>query len=486
MTGATDISTLAVPVLRVEAPKLLPVQDTGFDVAALLTVGLIIVLFHVLSPALRDDSQTGQAFSAMSLRQLITVVFGFLTIALAAGENNKSERMKAFSLPAIRWLVKGIVGFYLAYALVLLISLLGVFSVALPIFALASTLISVIVYVLILGATINANEGNAAPPGPTSVARSVRWLASALLGVYTLYVISFVFFGLDIVTDTMLPTGLELAALVSVVVLWQPWNRLPLYQQQMGKVLPPVLIFVGVLVIWELIVKTFNIQQFLLPAPSVIIDTFTSIYPRLVNQGWLTFQNALWGFGIGCSAGIVFGLASARFAGFSKAVLPYAIAVNSIPIIAFAPITNAWFGVVNPTSKILIVAILTFFPTMINTVRGLTAVDAASLELMRSLAASEFDIFRKVRLPVALPFIFNGLKISTSLSMIGAIVAEYFGGPTTGLGVQISSNAQLIRFPLVWSQIIIASALGIIFYFVVSLSERLIMPWHVAFRPRAD
>jgi NitT/TauT family transport system permease protein len=422
MTTSTDVSTLgnldsAMPVLAIEPADSLPTQDTGFDVTALLTIILIIVTFHVLSPALRDDSPTGQAFKAASLRQVITVILGFLSVALFNGERN--QRGTTTQAAAQRRLMTGNI-------------------------------------------------------------------AGGLLGLYVVYVVSFVFFGLNIATDTILPTLVELAALLSVVALWQPWNRLTLYQRQMGKLLPPILIFFGVLIFWELFVKIFDIQQFLLPAPSVIIDTFTVNYNRLVNQGWLTFQNALWGFGIGCGAGILFGLVSARFVGFTEALMPYAIAVNSIPIIAFAPITNAWFGVVDPRSKVAIVAILTFFPAMINTVRGLTSADPASLELMRSLAASEIDIFRKLRLPVALPFIFNGLKISNSLSMIGAIVAEYFGGPTTGLGVQISSNAALIRFPLVWSEIIIASILGIIFYFVVSLAERLIMPWHVSFRPRAD
>ena len=482
MTTSTEVSPLAnmdaaVSALTVESTEPVLSQDTGFDVTALLTIILIILLFHVLSPTLRSDSPTGQAFKATSLRQVITVVLGLLTIALAAGENNKTDRTKAFSAPVARWLTIGIVGFYALYAVLLILSVpIAALAALLPIFAQLGTLIGVVLYTLIFWATITTTERP----------QVIRSLASGLLGLYTLYVISYVFFGLEIATDTILPAVLEIAALLSAVVLWQPWNRLTLYRRQMGNLLPPILIFVALLVIWELIVKAFDIQQFLLPAPSVIIETFTSIYPRLVNQGWLTFQNALWGFGIGCGAGIVFGLISARFAGFSKALLPYAIAVNSIPIIAFAPITNAWFGVVNPTSKITIVAILTFFPAMINTVRGLTSADPASLELMKSLAASEIDIFRKVRLPIALPYIFNGLKISTSLSMIGAIVAEYFGGPTTGLGVQISSNAMLIRFPLVWSQIIIASMLGIIFYFVVSLAERLIMPWHISFRPRAD
>ena len=418
MTSSADASALgnldsAVPVLAVEPAESPPTQDSGFDVTALLTIILVIVMFHVLSPALRDDSPTGQAFKAASLRQLITVILGLAAFALFNGERNQRRTTQLYL-----------------------------------------------------------------------VARAV---AGGVLGIYVAYVVVYVFFGLDIATDTLLPAIAELAALVSAVLLWQPWNRLTLYRQQMNRILPPIVILVSALVIWEFVVNTFSLQQsLLLPAPTVVISTFAANYPRLVNQGWFTFQNALWGFGIGCGAGILFGMVSARFTGFSKALMPYAIAVNSIPIVAFAPITNAWFGVVNPSSKITIAAILTFFPAMINTVRGLTSADPASLELMRSLAASELDIFRKVRLPFALPYIFTALKIGTSLSMIAAIVAEYFGGPLTGLGVQIFSNSTLNRLPMVWSEIIIASALGITFYFVVSLAERLIMPWHVSFRPRAD
>jgi NitT/TauT family transport system permease protein len=119
---------------------------------------------------------------------------------------------------------------------------------------------------------------------------------------------------------------------------------------------------------------------------------------------------------------------------------------------------------------------------MLNTLRGLTLVDQSALALMRSYAASEREIFVKVRLPTALPYIFSALKLACTLSMIGAIVAEYFGGPITGLGVNIANDAALSRYPTVWSEIIIASALGIGFYFLVSLIERLVMPWHISFR----
>ena len=178
------------------------------------------------------------------------------------------------------------------------------------------------------------------------------------------------------------------------------------------------------------------------------------------------------------------GIFSSRkgFTNFSKALMPLAIAANSVPIIAFAPIFNTWFGALNPQSKIAIVAVLTYFPAMISTVKGLNSVDYRSLELMRSYAATEMEIFRKLRFPNALPFIFSALKVATTLAMIGAIVSEYFGGSTKGLGYRIREDAQLFRYPESWSAIIIAALLGILFYMVVSAVERATMPWHISFR----
>ena len=125
---------------------------------------------------------------------------------------------------------------------------------------------------------------------------------------------------------------------------------------------------------------------------------------------------------------------------------------------------------------------IVYFPAMISTVKGLTSVDALSLELMKSYAAGQFDIFLKLRLPSALPFIFSALKVSTTLSMIAAIVSEYFGGSTAGLGFRIRDDAGLFKYPEAWSAIFIASAFGIFFYVVVSAVERSVMSWHVSFR----
>ena len=146
--------------------------------------------------------------------------------------------------------------------------------------------------------------------------------------------------------------------------------------------------------------------------------------------------------------------------------------MSAIPIIAFAPITNAWFGVLNPHSKMAIAGILCFFPVLVNTLRGLTSVRPESIELMRSYAASQVEVFRRVRIPTALPFLFAGLKVGTVLAMIGAIVGDYFGGAVNALGVQIENSISLFDFPLGWAAIVVASAFGIAFYVVVIVAER--------------
>lgn len=417
-------------------------RASGIDAVALLTLALVVILYHVLVPDLRESTQIGLSLRADTLRKVLTVVLGFGAAALVI-----VTRARIPPAPATQvW---------------------GMRATLLP----------------------DGPQASDAPKGMRGEAVFFNRLAAVVLALYTVFVGAYTFFGFEAIqqaTGSLLPTVMELAAIASVIALWRPWTRLDIYGKGLRRIATPLIMFVGVLVVWELVIEIFQIRQFLLPAPSVIISTLGSVYPRLVGQGWFTFQNALWGFAIGCGVGILFGLASARFIGFSRAMLPYAVAANSIPIIAMAPIMNQWFGVTNPGSKIAVVVVLTFFPAMINTVRGLTSTNPTSIELMQTYAANEIQIFLKVRLPDALPYIFNALKVASTLSMIGALVAEYFGGPTFGLGVNIADNAALSKFPLVWAQIVVASLLGLGFYFVVSLVERLVMPWHVSFRPQSD
>ena len=158
--------------------------------------------------------------------------------------------------------------------------------------------------------------------------------------------------------------------------------------------------------------------------------------------------------------------------------MPYFIAANAIPIIAFAPITNQWFnGGLTKSSKVVIAAILCFFPVLVNTLRGLTSVRPQDLELMRSYAGGQTAIFRRVRIPNALPFMFTGLKVATVLAMIGAIVGEYFGGALNALGVLILARWRIFLFTQAWAGVFVACLFGLGLYLAVALVERVALRW---------
>jgi NitT/TauT family transport system permease protein len=245
---------------------------------------------------------------------------------------------------------------------------------------------------------------------------------------------------------------------------------------------PALTVFVGAIVVWELAVRGLEIQRFLLPPPTSIFGALVEEWPSLSAAGLRTPFEAAGGFVIGLVAGVVVALATARFTFARTTLMPFAVAANAVPIVAFAPIMNNWFGLTSPLSKMMIVAMLVFFPVMINTVRGLTSADAATLELMRSYAATEGEVFRKVRVPAAMPYFFTALKIGATLSIIGAIVGEYFGGAPVVLGRIIVENAAFLRFSVAWAAIIIGAAVGIAVYLAIVAIERVVMPWHASVR----
>jgi NitT/TauT family transport system permease protein len=249
---------------------------------------------------------------------------------------------------------------------------------------------------------------------------------------------------------------------------------------------PAVVVFVGGIALWEGLVRGLDIQNFLLPPPSDISETVWTERDVLWAAAWFTFQEALGGWVIGCSAAMFVALVLARWRILGTALMPYLIAANAIPIIAFAPITNNWFGTLNQLSKMMIAAVLCFFPVVVNALRGLTSVKPQQIELMRSYGAGEVETFRRVRIPNALPFIFTGLKVATVLAMIGAIVGDYFGGSQDALGIQIRRQAGVFAFTEAWAAIAIASILGILFYGAVAAVERLTMRWHPSARRTAE
>ena len=261
-----------------------------------------------------------------------------------------------------------------------------------------------------------------------------------------------------------------------------PRTRVQVVRRRARDWVPAVAVLVLGIAAWEGFVRGLNVQRFLLPAPSAIVQTLWDERELLWSAGVYTFSEALGGFAVGCTLAVLAAIVLARWRRLGRALMPFAIAANAVPIIAFAPITNQWFGPLEKTSKMAIAAILVFFPVLVNTLRGLTSVRPSSIELMRSYAVGELEVFRRVRLPNSLPYLFSALKVATVLAMIGAVVGEYFLSSQEALGFQIRNSAALFNFELAWAAIVVASVLGIAFYLAVAIVERATMGWHVSAR----
>jgi NitT/TauT family transport system permease protein len=242
--------------------------------------------------------------------------------------------------------------------------------------------------------------------------------------------------------------------------------------------LPALVVLVGIVALWQGLIVWTHAQQFLLPKPTSIASAFWTDKHELWSAGWYTFQEALGGFVLGSGLAILLALVLARWRPLGTALLPYAVAANAIPIIAFAPITNQWFGGgLTKSSKIAIAAILCFFPVLVNTLRGLTSVRPQDLELMRSYAAGNVEVFRRVRIPTSLPFMFTGLKVATVLAMIGAVVGEYFGGALNAIGVLILSRSRVFQFNEAWAGVLVVCLFGLALYIAVAALERIVLRW---------
>lgn len=240
---------------------------------------------------------------------------------------------------------------------------------------------------------------------------------------------------------------------------------------------PPLLAFVLAVALWEAVVRLFSIPLYLLPAPSQVIATFAERPDYLLRIGLVTFANAFAGCLCGCALGCLVAALCTRWRFVADGLIPLAVAAGAVPIIALSPLMGIWFGSISPASKVAVVAVMTFFPTLVNVYRGLLAPRADALLLMRSYAAPAHQVFLRLRVPAALPFLFNALRVCTSLSMIGAVVAEFFGGQQNALGVYLKTQAGILRTREAWSAILVACLYGLAFYGAVVLLERALMPW---------
>ena len=244
--------------------------------------------------------------------------------------------------------------------------------------------------------------------------------------------------------------------------------------------LPAIGVFVAVLVLWEVGFLLLGVQSFLIPRPTVIAASLADEWDTLVKGVLFTGTEAVLGLLVGLVLGTAAGFATARWVSAREVLLPVAIGASTIPIIAFAPITLNWFGPESLLPRITIVAVMVFFPVMVNTIRGLTNVDPGALELLSSYAAGEGQTLVKLRGPNALPYWFTALRIATTLAVIGAVVGEFFGGPLYALGIFITRETGSSRYPSAWAAIVLACALGIVLYLVAVALERVVMPWNAA------
>lgn len=248
-------------------------------------------------------------------------------------------------------------------------------------------------------------------------------------------------------------------------------------------VLVPLLFGLTCFVLWEVICVAAGVPLVLMPPPSAILARLATSLPTLAADFNQTFVRAvLPGWALGSAAGFVVAVLADRVPFLRRGLLPLGTFVSALPIIGIAPIMVMWFGF-DWHSKVAVVVVMTFFPMLVNTVAGLAAAGHLERDLMRSYAASSWDTLVKLRLPAALPFVFNGLKINSTLALIGAIVAEFFGTPIVGMGFRISTEVGRLALDMVWAEIVVAALAGTLFYGTIALVEQAVTFWHPSYRP---
>jgi NitT/TauT family transport system permease protein len=268
-------------------------------------------------------------------------------------------------------------------------------------------------------------------------------------------------------------------AAVSALVRLRPRNPVA---RRIVALAVPLLFGAFLFFLWEVIVVGAGVPTVLVPPPSAIAARFAASLPTLGADFQQTVvKGVLTGYALGCGAGFLVAILADRVPFLRRGLLPLGSFVSALPIIGIAPIMVMWFGFDWP-SKAAVVAVMTFFPMLTNTVAGLSAVGRQEQDLMRSYAAGYAETLLKLRLPMALPFIFNALKINSTLALIGAIVAEFFGTPIVGMGFRISIEAARLALDMVWAEIALAAIAGSLFYGLIALGERAATFWHPSYR----
>ncbi|HSM22458.1 MAG TPA: ABC transporter permease [Rubrivivax sp.] len=276
--------------------------------------------------------------------------------------------------------------------------------------------------------------------------------------------------------------GLWLALAGWALYLWCVLDVLAgLKRPKPARLLAPALLGVALLFAWEVLVIGWEVPKVLLPVPHAVGDALVARWPVLWPDFRQTAVAVIAGWALGSGAGLAAALLADRFDFLRRGLLPLAGLAGAVPIVGIAPIMVMWFGF-DWQSKAAVAAVVTFFPMLVNTLAGLASVDAMHRDLMRTYGAGHAATLMKLRMPSALPFVFNALKINSTLALISAIVAEFFGSPIVGLGFRISAEVARMNVDIVWAAIALAALAGSLFYGLVALVERVFTFWHPSYR----
>ncbi len=285
-------------------------------------------------------------------------------------------------------------------------------------------------------------------------------------------------------------SGLWMSVMVLTGIVWYGLSTLagfrsgnPRYQR-LADLAVPAVFGLWLVFLWEVITVGANVPQVLLPPPGMILARLFSSADILLDDFRQTFlQAVLAGYAIGCLSGFLVAVLADAVPFLKRGLLPLGNLASALPIVGVAPIMVMWFGF-DWQSKAAVVVIMTFFPMLVNTVAGLAAAGVQERELLGTYAASYLQVLFSLRLPAAMPFIFNALKINSTLALIGAIVAEFFGTPIVGMGFRISTEVGRMNLDMVWAEIVLAAVAGSLFYGLVALAERRVTFWHPSYRQR--